>query len=214
MNNQVFEDNVKLIYKIANQFYGVEKDDLLQAGKLGLVKAYKNYQYNEDTKFSTFAYKYIFGEMYALTNKKELSVNRDILKMYKLIEKTRYELAQKVGYVPSNKEIAKYLEMSQESVEYACTAGFTIISLDNTQNDERSFYETIAKDENISQDDKIMLYDSLDKIPEEERKAIIASYLQDKTQDKIAKELNTSQVRVSRLIDRGLDKMRLLMKTA
>jgi RNA polymerase sigma factor (sigma-70 family) len=104
--------------------------------------------------------------------------------------------------------------MSQESVEYACTAGFTIISLDNTQNDERSFYETIAKDENISQDDKIMLYDSLDKIPEEERKAIIASYLQDKTQDKIAKELNTSQVRVSRLIDRGLDKMRILMKTA
>ena len=78
----LYESNKYLIYAIAKKFYGVEKEDLIQAGCLGLINAIKNYN-NPNTNFSSYAYKYIFGEMYELSlrsrdiklnnpNKKEL----------------------------------------------------------------------------------------------------------------------------------------------
>ena len=57
----VIDANTALIYKVASQFYGVDRDDLFQAGALGVSKAYKNYQENGTTKFSTYAYKIGFS---------------------------------------------------------------------------------------------------------------------------------------------------------
>ncbi len=54
----------KLIYKIASNFYGAPKEDLYQAGIISIIKAYNNYVDNGTTKFTTYAYDYIFGEMY------------------------------------------------------------------------------------------------------------------------------------------------------
>ena len=56
-----------LIKSIAKNFYNVEQEDLIQAGQIGLINAYKHYDKNSNTKFSTFAYSYIFGEMYNLS---------------------------------------------------------------------------------------------------------------------------------------------------
>ena len=62
-NDQILEYS-NLIYKIASYFKGYKnKDDLYQAGYMGLIMAYKNYNQNENTKFTTYAYSYIFGEM-------------------------------------------------------------------------------------------------------------------------------------------------------
>ena len=74
ISNDVVKDNAKLIYKIATKFYGTDKEDLYQAGMLGLMKAYKNYNLDSEAKFSTFAYKYIFGEMFVVANKKNIKV--------------------------------------------------------------------------------------------------------------------------------------------
>ena len=49
-----------LIYKIAKRFYGVELEDLFQAGVLGILKAYKNYRKEGNAKFSSYAYDYIY----------------------------------------------------------------------------------------------------------------------------------------------------------
>ena len=63
----IVQANAGLIYKIMNErFYGVEREDLFQAGAVGVLKAYKNYKKNGMTKFSTYAYEYVFGEMYQM----------------------------------------------------------------------------------------------------------------------------------------------------
>ena len=58
MNNQ------NLIYKLTHYFKNYEnKEDLFQAGCIGMVKAYKKYDSSFNVKFTTFAFPYILGEM-------------------------------------------------------------------------------------------------------------------------------------------------------
>ena len=89
-------ESVGLIWEIAKKFYGIDKADLYQAGVLGIIKAYYNYRNDESTKFSTYAYKYIYGEMYLVANSKSIKVSKDILKLVKMIEHGRNLLAQKL----------------------------------------------------------------------------------------------------------------------
>ena len=70
MSNEIIESNSWLIYKIArsySEYYNIE--DLFQVGSIGLLKAYKNYDKNSNVKFSTFAYKYVFGEIISYIKK-------------------------------------------------------------------------------------------------------------------------------------------------
>ena len=210
---QIINDNAKLIYKIASKFYGIDKEDLYQAGRMGLLKAMQKYNQEYDAKFTTFAYKYIFGEIYVLANRRNIKINRDILKIARLIEKTRYEYAQKYYHIPTNEEIAAILNLSVDTINFACAANIQILSMDNDDETTRNMYETIAKPESVSQDDKILLYDTLEMLPEEERNVIIRRYFNDETQEMIASKLNTSQVKVSRLEKKGVTRMRELMKT-
>ena len=81
---QIINENVGLIYMIAKKFYNVSKEDLFQAGVLGLLKAYQNYDESYGAKFTSFAYTYIYGEMYTLANNRQIKINKDISKEYKL----------------------------------------------------------------------------------------------------------------------------------
>ena len=78
----------KLIYKIARKFYNVELDDLYQAGCIGLIKAYRNYDETSPVPFMNYAYKYIFGEMYDLANKsRDIKLNKAYLKLCLVVVK-------------------------------------------------------------------------------------------------------------------------------
>ena len=68
MLEDLINSSAGLIWMIARKFYGVEKNDLYQAGVLGVIKAYQNYCDDGKTKFSTYAYNYIFGEMYSIAS--------------------------------------------------------------------------------------------------------------------------------------------------
>ena len=82
MLEEIVKSSAGLIWKIAKNFYGVDKNDLYQAGVLGVIKAYQNYKDDGITKFSTYAYNYIFGEMYMLANNKEIKLNKNINLIY------------------------------------------------------------------------------------------------------------------------------------
>ena len=211
---EIIKSNIGLVYNVANQFYNVDKQDLIQAGCMGLIDAYNNYQNNGTTKFSTYAYTYVYGKMYETVNKnRDIKVSRDILKLYKLIEKSRYMLAQKIGKIPSNLELANYLEKDEREIEEAVLCGEAIMmgSLDSQNVDERSKYETIATPESISLDDRIDVIDSLEVLNDSEREIIKSRYFNDMTQSEVARKLNMTQVMVSRYEKKSLDKMRMYM---
>ena len=60
----VLIENERLVYSIINKFGSYQdKDDLYQVGMIGLINAYKNFDSSKNTKFSSYAYFYILGEV-------------------------------------------------------------------------------------------------------------------------------------------------------
>lgn len=203
----IIEDNAKMIWKLTNRFYGIDKNDLFQAGVVGLLKAAKKYKMDSETKFSTYAYDYIFGEMFLLASNRDLKISKDILMLSKKIEETRFILAQKIGKIPSNLEIAEFLGQDLESIEMALMSANAIISLDNDSPTERSMYESI-RGESTDFDTKILIDDSFAVLNDDEKNIIKSRYYEDLTQQEVAKKLNMTQVMVSRYEKKGISKMR------
>ena len=208
---KIINESVGLIWEIAKKFYGIDKADLYQAGVLGIIKAYYNYRNDESTKFSTYAYKYIYGEMYLVANSKSIKVSKDILKLVKMIEHGRNLLAQKLLHTPSNKELAAFLEIPEEKIEQALMYASSALSIDNDTEDERSLHETIAYEEAITQDDKMLLNESMNTLNPLEKDIITSRYYQDLTQSETARKLGITQVMVSRYESKSLAKMREFM---
>lgn len=198
----------KLIYKIAIKFYPNPVEDLFQAGVIGLIKAYNNYVDNGTTKFTSYAYNYIFGEMYDLSNNlRSIKLNKKILKLYKQIEQTKYLLAQKLNYIPSTKEIASFLEIDENLISEVYTCTNNIMSIDSNEEEKRPIYETISNPQDNINTDHIDLKDSLNTLSQEEKDIINYRYFKDYTQSETAKILGISQVKVSRFEKKSLSKM-------
>ena len=208
--NELIETHMGLIKKIANKFYNASREDLIQVGVIGLLKAYQNFKQG-DAKFSTYAYPYIFGEMYQLVNSnKDIKVSKELLKLYKVVEKTRYELAQRFGYIPSDLEVAQFLEMDYNLIREAVLCSQSMISLDDEAN-ELNLHEVIADKHSVNVDLKIDIDDSFKVLNSDELEIIKARYYDDLTQSEVAKKLNMTQVMVSRYEKKSLEKMKMAL---
>ena len=201
MLEEIIKSSVGLIWKIAKNFYGVDRNDLYQAGVLGVIKAYQNYKDDGVTKFSTYAYNYIFGEMYILANNKTIKLNKDITRLLKMIDMGKVRLLQELMREPSNRELAQYLEIDLKS----------LVSMDEECDERRDLHEVISSSENISEDDRIILNDSINTLDSLEKDIIKSRYYEDLTQSETARKLGITQVMVSRYEKRSLNKMRNFM---
>lgn len=207
MLEEIINSSTGLIWKISKMFYGVDKNDLYQAGVLGVIKAYQNYK-QSDAKFSTYAYNYIYGEMYLVANNKEIRLNKNIERIIKYIERGKYQLMQELLREPSIDELSLYLEMDKDKISTIMSYAKTFISMDEDNNDTRDLHEVISKDEDISTLEKIALNDSINNLDVLEKNIIRSRYFEDLTQCETAKKLGISQVKVSRYEQRSLKKMR------
>lgn len=188
------------IMKIAKKFYNVEKKDLYQAGYVGAIKALKHYNKSTDVEFTTFAYKYIFGEMYELAkNNRNIKINKNYLKLYKQIENTKILLTQKFNRMPSLEEVSLYLEVDSSLINDVVITCSNIISLDeeNEVLNDNNMYSVVGKEYNF--DTKILINDSLNVLSELEREVIDLRYFKDLTQQETADFMGINQVKVSRL---------------
>ena len=208
MLEELIKSSTGLIWAVAKKFYGVDKNDLYQAGVLGVIKAYQNYVDDGKSKFSTYAYNYIFGEMYALANNREIKLNKDINRLLKMIEMGRTRLSQEIMKVPSNKELAAYLEMEEEKLEQVLSYANSFVSMDEVCDEDRSLHEVIAEEESVSVDEKLELKNSMDSLDAIEKDIIKSRYYEDLTQSETARKLGITQVMVSRYEKRSLTKMR------
>ena len=114
---------------------------------------------------------------------------------------------------PSVQQIADKFEISPQEVVFAMESAQMPISIyeKTDESDEKSqslLDKMCAEDKTDDMIDKIMLYAIIDKLTEREKKIIILRYFRDKTQSEIATHLGVSQVQVSRLESKILDKMR------
>ena len=192
----------RLIYKIASKFstkYPIE--DLFQVGVIGLINAKKNYKSNQGTKFTTYAYQYILGEMLDFIKKdRTIKVSKDSLKIYKLYEQAKETLAQRKKQIPTFSEICEFLELDEETVYDAIKMSEYVLSTDSSLREDESttFIETCGEDRREAIDSLLDLKMELMSLPEFERKLVDLRYFKDYTQSETATILGISQVQVSR----------------
>ena len=213
------DDMMKLYEKkvifIANKYSNnSNREDLISQGKLGLLKAAKKYDETLGIKFSTFSEKYILGEILEyIRNDKSIRVSRDFIRLKKKIDLTIKEYYEIKKRYPSIKEISYILKESVNKIIEVLNINQNVSSLDETINESDNILlkDTIIKKENISQDDLICLKDALNDLSKEERNIINERYYNGKTQSELAKELNTSQVKVYRMEKKILDELNYKM---
>lgn len=204
-----------LMKKIASNFYQVPFEDLMQAGRIGVLKALKNYKEHKNVKFSTYAYDYILGEMYEYACKdQKMKVNKEVLRLTKQIQIARNALSQKYMRDVSLQEVAQFLELDESLVEQAITATREMVYLDAPREEMRDYYETIAEKESIPLDEKLSLYDSLRTLPREEQKILNYRYFEDLTQSETAKKMGMTQVMVSRYEKKSLRQLKRYYEVA
>ena len=104
-----------------------------------------------------------------------------------------------------------FLEIPVEKIEQALMYATQVISIDEDKDDERSLYEKVAIKEDVSQDELIMLNDSMDTLNPLEKDIISARYYEDLTQSETARKLGITQFMVSRYESKSLAKMREFM---
>ena len=203
----------ELIYWIIQRhFKGYEKDDLYQVGTIGVIKAYNNYKEDKNTKFSTYAYKYIYGEIYSyITSNKTVKVSRENYTLYKKINEAKIILSQKLMKEPSIHELSSFLEIDEIIIETAIKSLNSIESIDKvmyTDGKDFTLMDTISDNKDYYNIDYLLLSDELNKLPEDERKIIQLRYFEDRTQSEVASILGLSQVGVSRTEQKTLKKIR------
>ena len=133
-----------------------------------------------------------------------------MFKLYKLVEKTRYELAQRLHYVPTDLEVAQFLELDYNLVREAILCSQAMISLDDEAS-ELNLHEVIADKHSVNTDLKIDIDDSFKVLDSQEKEIIKARYYDDLTQSEVAKKLNMTQVMVSRYEKKSLEKMKMAL---
>ena len=191
-----------LIWSIVNKYKSYfDKDDLFQVGVIGLINAYKNYKEDKNTKFSSYAYFYIFGEIKKYISESYVfKVSKELFKINTLVEKTKALLSQKLQREPSYFEISLYLEIDEEKILEAKEATSLVESLDYKEEDEFSLYENIntSYNEKMINPEILDLKEGIESLDDFSKELINNRYNLDKTQSETAKSMNVTQVMVSR----------------
>ena len=219
-------ENTGLVYSIIRRFLGrgCEMEDLFQIGMMGLIKAVDNFDDSSQVKFSTYAVPLITGEIkrYLRDNNSVLHVSRTLKENGWKAKKAADELALKLGRDATLEEIAAATEMKTEDIVMAMDANAGVESLYRTtygkDGKELSLIERISEGNNTIMScedlekekilDRMVLRQLLSELKPRERLLIKLRYFEECTQAEIAEELGVSQVQISRLEKKILEKMK------
>ena len=204
----------KIMYIASKYSNNYNKEDLISAGKIGLIKASKNYNENMDTSFSTFSELYIKGEILDYIRKdKNIKVSRDFYRLKKKIDSITNQYLETKKRYPTVEELSYLLKESKEKILTILNTNQNVKSIDEHISDDLCIKDIISKKDNIDMVDLISLKDALNELSKEEKHIIKERYYNGKTQSELAKELNTSQVKVYRMERKILDELNYKMAT-
>ena len=216
---QLVKENVGLIWCVAKRFFGrgVEAEDLFQIGSIGLLKAIDKFDLNYQVKLSTYAVPMISGEIKRfLRDDGMLKVSRSLKELSCKIFLAKEELLKKQGREPTIEEIAEFLQVEKEEVVWALESGNEVDSLNRSiyQQDgsEIRLMDKLVEEETKEEEvlNRLLVDQLLEGLNKEERQVIYLRYFQEVTQSEVGARLGISQVQVSRMEKKILERLRNL----
>ncbi len=198
----LIKENEWLILSLIKKYQNYNKEDLYQAGIIGIIKAYKNYKSESGIKFSTYAYKYILGEIIkCISEQRNIQVSDDYISISKKYLQVKKILTDKYNREVTFKEICEFMQIDEnvlisilESVLFTKSIDENVYNYGNDMRDEI--------------DNKILLNSEIDSLDSFDKSLIMFRYFEDKTQSETAEAMGISQVKVSRQEKLILSKMK------
>lgn len=209
-------DNLGLVHAVVKRFCRKEqeKEDLFQVGVIGLMKAIERFDETYQVQFSTYAVPLISGEIRRyLRDDGMVKVARSIKENSYRIGKAKETLFQEKGREISVGEIAEYLNLDMEDVVLAMEASTEVESIYKplySGGEEEVFLIDQLCDGGDQEEEllqRLLLEEGLDALDEKERKLIRLRYFDNLTQSQIAGQLGMTQVQVSRMEKKLLQRM-------
>lgn len=202
--DKIVENNIGLVHYVAGKFTGrgVDYEDLVGIGSIGLVKAAKKFNKSLNFKFSTYAVPLIIGEIKRyLRDDGIIKVSRKHKENLSKINFFIEEYQKKNDSSPQISEISHALNMNEEDILDALDAKITCDSYDAKDDNNEYLMDKISAEKNVVEDidNKILVKDILETLDKRSKQVIILRYFKDKTQQQIANEIGISQVQVSRI---------------
>ncbi len=210
----LIENNMGLVYNIVNRFLnrGYEREDLIQIGSIGLIKAVKKFNNSLGVQFSTYAVPVIIGEIKRfLRDDGAVKVSRSLKEIASKGRRCEERLNRELGRTPTILEISKDLGIDESLIIEAFEASMPVESIYKVVGDDENLsLMNILEGENTTEKviDRIYIKESFGVLTEREKEIINLRYYKGKTQSDIAKIMGVSQVQISRLEKKALLKMR------
>lgn len=222
IRNQIF-DKYKYMAEIISRKYinkGIEHEDIFQIACMGLIYAIERFDITKGFEFTSFATPTILGEIKKYFRDKgwAIKVPRKIQEISKKVNEVNNTLSTQLNRTPTVKEIAQYINASEEEVLEAFEAGkmFNSQSLDekfdsSSEDSDLSLMDVVGQEDEhfLKLENEDFINKSINKLNELERQIILDRFYLNKTQSEIARKLNISQMTVSRIEKRTLEKLRI-----
>jgi len=211
--DKIISSNNGLVYSVLGRFRnrGVEFEDLYQTGVIGMIKAVKNFNLSLDVSFSTYAVHMIIGELKrTLRDGGQIKVSRSIQENASKLYRLRNEL-EKSGKTVTISELAEMAEIEMEDAVLAMDSMLPVLSLNEPINESEGAAEMgdmIGTDESEKMVDHISLGMALKSLAKNEKNVIIYRYYKSLTQMQTAEKMGISQVQVSRIERRAIEKLK------
>jgi len=222
--DEVVRRNQNLLHHILKRFaYASDPyEDLLQVANLGLIKAAQRFDAARGVRFSTYATAIVDGELrHHLRDSLLMRQPRWVKKVYHEIQAKSTELMHKLGRPPEVSELARALNINEAGILevmnlyaridlHSRNEPFAPGELDQGA-DPRMVHSLRHGSFALPIEDRITLYDALDKLSALERRLIYLLFFKDLTQTEVADELGLTQKKVSRESIKALGRLKQLL---
>ena len=202
---EMMDKNAGLVRGIANRFRGrgVEYEDLIQIGSIGMLKAIRSFDTDRGTQFSTYAVPLIIGEIRRyLRDDGLVKVGRRQKKLGASLLSEREKFLTEHGREPQLHELAEIFQISDGEAAMALEALSPVRSLNESIGEEDSDFslENLIPAEDMIErrTDQIALYEVVSSLPETWRKILFLRYFRECSQQATAEALGLTQVKISR----------------
>ena len=223
---QLVERLLPLARRMARRYRRSDEplDDLVQVATLGLIKAIDRFDPSRETAFSSYAVPTMLGELkrYFRDNGWAVHVPRGMQERVMQVDNAMKDLSRKLGRSPSAAEVAESVGTTPELVLEAMEAAsaYDAVSLESYRFGDEGDGETYAESIGF-EDDRFELVEygatiapTLHALPARDRIVLHLRFVEDLTQAEIAERVGVSQMHVSRLIRRALERLRTVAEHA
>jgi RNA polymerase sporulation-specific sigma factor len=212
---KLVNDNLSLVWSLVHRFNNTmyEKEELFQIGCVGLIKSINKFDTSFDVAFSTYAVPIILGEIKRhFRDDGAIKVSRSIKELNQKIMKLSDEYLLENHKEISIDELSSKLNVSKADIVLAIDSRYFPTSLSEViyekDGSEITIEERIQEKESYSLIDKLTLYDEIEKLPLKEQEIIKMRFFMDMNQEQIAKHFHVSQVQISRMEKKIIEKLR------